>query len=355
MKYMGSKKTLLANGLGELIIEKSKNAANFYDPFCGSASVVWFASAKIANKIYASDLQSYSIFLANSVLLRTKQYSAKKLINSWLIPVEKKFIDYSRNQKINKNIAGFITKAYGGYYFGYEQAIKFDMLYSCLPEDNKDRTIAIASLIMAASSCVASPGHTAQPFQPTDSALKFIYEAWSRDPFKYVQKAIEEICLMFSNKIGSAKVGDAINILQALKENDLVFLDPPYSGVHYSRFYHVLETIARGNQIKVEGIGRYPKISERPSSKFSMKSESQNALNNLLKLIANKRATAILTFPNHECSNGLSGSFVKEIARKYFSVEKEIIKNSFSTLGGNITKRPARIETEELILTLLPK
>lgn len=48
-------------------------------------------------------------------------------------------------------------------------------------------------------------------------------------------------------------------------------------------------------------------------------------------------------------------SSIQQISQKYFKVEKEIVKNNFSTLGGNKIKRPARLATEELILTLEPK
>jgi adenine-specific DNA methylase len=352
---MGSKKYLLTNGLGKLILEKSKGANNFYDPFCGSSAVIWFVANKIDNKILAGDLQEYSVILANSVLNRTGTKDFNSLRINWLKPIQEEYIELNRNLKINSKLAGTITKAYGGYYFSFDQAVKFDLLINHLPLQKTNRIIAKAALIIAASNCVASPGHTAQPFQPTNSGMRFIFEAWSRDPFKYVGKALEEICSIYSKKKSEAKVSEANLLLARLNEGDLVFLDPPYSGVHYSRFYHVLETIARGNCSKVEGAGRYPNPLERPKSLFSMRSKSIEALDNLLSLISRKKASAILTFPNHECSNGLSGSLVKEISRKYFKVDKEIVKNNFSTLGGNKVKRPARLDTEELILTLEPK
>jgi adenine-specific DNA-methyltransferase len=355
MKYMGSKKYLLNNGLGKLILEKAKKTNNFFDPFCGSSAVIWFVANKIENKIFAGDLQEYSVVLANSVLNRTSAKDFYSLKKNWLKSIQSEFIELNRNLKINNKLVGTITKAYGGYYFSFDQAIKFDLLIKHLPLQKTNRIIAKAALIIAASNCVASPGHTAQPFQPTNSGMRFIFEAWSRDPFKYVEKALEEICPIFSKKKGEARVSEANSLLSKLNEGDLVFLDPPYSGVHYSRFYHVLETIARGYCSKVEGVGRYPKPLERPKSLFSMRSKSIEALDDLLSLISRKKASAILTFPNHECSNGLSGSLVKEISQKYFNVDRAIVKNNFSTLGGNKVKRPARLDTEELILNLEPK
>jgi adenine-specific DNA methylase len=140
-----------------------------------------------------------------------------------------------------------------------------------------------------------------------------------------------------------------------------VFIDPPYSGVHYSRFYHVLETITRGKCGPVSGTGRYPDASERPRSRYSVKTESADALEKLLKKVSEKQASAIITFPSHECSNGLSGTEAKRIAKQYFFVKTKTVHSKFSTLGGNRKTegngngRAARQHARELILILSPK
>ena len=139
-----------------------------------------------------------------------------------------------------------------------------------------------------------------------------------------------------------------------------MFIDPPYSGVHYSRFYHVLESIARGRSGAVTGIGRYPDERRRPRSRYSLQSEASDALDNLLKTIAARGSKIILTFPNHSCSNGLSGSLVYKIALRHFDVVKKSVASRFSSLGGtsdnrgNEAGRAARRYTRELVLTLTP-
>jgi adenine-specific DNA methylase len=168
-------------------------------------------------------------------------------------------------------------------------------------------------------------------------------------------KKIEFYCNAYSKIKGEAQVADANQFLTNLEEGDLVFLDPPYSGVHYSRFYHVLESIASGKIGSVSGSGRYPPYSLRPQSKYSNKGSSLSAINDLLFGIASKNASAIITFPLGLCSNGLSGSTIKQIASQYFAVKKEVIKGRFSTLGGNNHNRPARQNSEELVLMLAPR
>jgi hypothetical protein len=130
----------------------------------------------------------------------------------------------------------------------------------------------------------------------------------------------------------------------------------------------VLETIARGKCGKVEGVGRYPVLSERPQSSFSNAGQSLEALDNLLKKLSEKEATVIFTFPKGDCSNGLSGKIITNTAKKYFSISKKsrthhhVVKGKFSTLGGNNKLKlkndevkTSRVTSEELILLLMPK
>jgi adenine-specific DNA methylase len=160
---------------------------------------------------------------------------------------------------------------------------------------------------------------------------------------------------------GSIGVADANVVAASVRKKDLVFIDPPYSDVHYSRFYHVLETVALGECKVVSGVGRYPDVTLRPSSKYSRKREAPHAIDALLKVIALNGAKAVLTFPDHDCSNGLSGSKVRRIAAKYFFVRAKSVNSELSTMGGRKTKtqnldhRHARLSTSELILVLRPK
>ncbi|GMU31942.1 MAG: hypothetical protein AMXMBFR19_22790 [Chthonomonadaceae bacterium] len=138
-------------------------------------------------------------------------------------------------------------------------------------------------------------------------------------------------------------------------EKDVAFVDPPYSGVHYSRFYHVLETVAQGRFVRAEGVGRYPDRSERPQSDFSVRAKSNAALESLLKELAGRGTTTIITYPAQACSNGLSGTTVEEIASALFKVKKIGNASTFSTLGGNGTQRAARMKVNELILVCSAK
>jgi len=187
-----------------------------------------------------------------------------------------------------------------------------------------------------------------------------LIEAWSRDVVSRTKDIYEGLSSQHAKQAGKAIVRDAKVAVASLRKGDTVFIDPPYSGVHYSRFYHVLETVALGECGEVSGTGRYPDSSLRPVSKFSIKTKAPKALDDLLQAVAKKEAKAILTFPNHQCSNGLSGDLVREIGQRHFQIIEKVVGSRFSTLGGQASGsdkigRAARLEAEELILTLIPK
>ncbi|MEK9139690.1 MAG: DNA adenine methylase [Nitrospirota bacterium] len=373
LKYMGSKRAMLQNGLGDLLNAQLPRASRFVDLFAGSGAVAIHVARRYEIEVRASDLQSFSAVITGAVITRQKKINPQTAWDRWYEQAVVSFTDEhvpspsALTRAVVRDCRTWcdnqtnlpVTKAYGGHYFSPEQAVWIDMLRASLPEREPVRTVALAALILAASQCAASPGHTAQPFQPTRTAKPFLQEAWSKNIIQRTKDAFVTFASQFALSRGKAGVADAYEAAGQLKERDLVFLDPPYSGVQYSRFYHVLETVARGECGDVAGVGRYPEFELRPQSKFSLKTKSKDALNDLLDRVASRGASAFLTFPDHQCSNGLSGSMVRKIARKHFRIVEVSIKSRFSTLGGNGTnengKRKARKKARELILVLHPR
>lgn len=376
MKFMGSKRWMLSNGLGQVLSTSVANANRFVDLFTGSGAVASFVATKFEIPVVATDLQTFSVALAAATVQRDRlvawepmwaqwEARAKKLVEAAKIPsvdgrLTKKKVDESR-MWCEKQSLLVVTGAYGGHYYSPDQSVSIDAFRSSLPTDTDERSVALASLIEAASRCAAAPGHTAQPFQPTATAKTFLEDAWNRDIATYLEAAIQTISARCALRKGIAMVGDAVTIAKTLKPRDVVFIDPPYSGVHYSRFYHVLETIAVGACGEVSGVGRYPAQEHRPRSDFSMKRTSHKAMQELMDAVASKGASAIVTFPDHECSNGLSGEDIRSMAKQHFKVGEKLVKSKFSTLGGTKSaaavgnNRLARHAASELILTLTPK
>ena len=373
LKYMGSKRAMLQNGLGDLLNAQLPRASRFVDLFAGSGAVAIHVARRYEIEVRASDLQSFSAVITGAVISRQKKINHQAAWNQWYGRAVASFNEMympapsALTRAVVKDCRAWcdsqvdlsVTRVYGGHYFSPEQAVWIDMLRASLPEREPVRTVALAALILAASQCAAAPGHTAQPFQPTRTAKPFLQEAWNKNIVQRTKDAFATLSSQFALSRGRAGVADAYEAAGRLEQGDLVFIDPPYSGVQYSRFYHVLETVSRGDCGDVAGVGRYPEFELRPQSKFSLKTKSKDALNELLGRVASRGASAILTFPDHQCSNGLSGSMVRKIARSHFGIAEVSIKSRFSTLGGNGTdengKRKARQKARELILVLHPR
>jgi len=375
MKYMGSKRAMLRNGLGKLLADEAPRASRFVDLFTGSGAVARHVAQSQPVPVLAADLQEYSVALAAAVICRNRALDATRIWEEWFSTAEQFVAKLAKPPAISRKSASEvaaarmwseaqaglpITAAYGGHYFSPFQTIWLDALRFSLPRQKESRQLALASLIQAASHCAASPGHTAQPFQPTKTAKKFLFESWARSIVDQTRGNLSLLASLAAQEKGAAVRADANILAGEMTEDDLVFLDPPYSGVHYSRFYHVLESVASGSPGIVSGIGRYPPSISRPRSRYSVQTEAAAALDELLGSLGRNGAKVILTFPDHECSNGLSGEQVQIIASRYFRIRRKVISSRFSSLGGtsdgraNQAGRNARLNAQELILLLRP-
>lgn len=385
MKYMGHKGKLLPI-LGEVLKSESSESAQIADPFCGSAAVSWYLAQATEKSILSGDLQSFAVARAAAVVERTSVADYQALTKKWFRSakslVEKitsRFPNAERSIKLdaltNAHMISAVKRsrefchsvlppllekqggnfpmslAYGGHYFSPLQALELDALRQTIPHDSDYQSIAIASLVEAASLCAAAPGHTAQPFQPTTTSAEFIIEAWNRNVWNIVQGSVASISSVHARVKGSAIQGDYLACIDRLDEGDLVFADPPYSDVHYSRFYHVLETLTRGLSITATGAGRYPPLAERPSSAFSRKGAAKDAAKALIDACAGKRVGLVLTFPTKGASNGLKiADFIDHGRERFSSIEVIEVNSTFSTLGGSSANRGGRKMCPESIV-----
>src|SRR5438445_30136 len=90
MKYMGSKRWMLQNGLGELIAREVQDAERFVDLFSGSGAVATHVATRYALPVFAYDLQTFSAVLTQAVIGRQREVDSQLLWASW----------YKRAQKL---------------------------------------------------------------------------------------------------------------------------------------------------------------------------------------------------------------------------------------------------------------
>jgi len=375
VKYMGSKRWQLKNGLGKELNRVVRAGDTFVDLFAGSGAVSKFIATNHDAFVTSVDLQNYSSALSGAVIERTKPVNVERLIEKWLRPLRESAmasevltelkireqndsltdIDVRKIRTLASESDDPFVRHYGGHYFSIGQARQLSELRKSLPSRAPHKRLSLAALISAASKCSASPGHTAQPFQPTPKALPHIASVWSRDLISEVESNLYDLNPQFARNKGRSLVADANDFVEGLVGNEVVFVDPPYSAAQYSRFYHVLEAVAINGFAEVSGAGRSPSLDARRRSDYSTVSGAENAFKGLLKSLGERGCRVIITFPEKNASNGIEGSDIADWGREWFEVSTSVTSATFSTLGGNGDARSARHQTNELIITMFPK
>lgn len=116
--------------------------------------------------------------------------------------------------------------------------------------------------------------------------------------------------------------------LATIPERTLVYADPPYCFVHYSRFYHVMETVVRYDYPKVRYKGRYR--TDRYQSEYCIKTQVENAFSQMFEGIRTKKSDMILSYTNSE-TNTIEFSKLLKVCCDVFNpniVTNEVLNNS---------------------------
>ena len=80
---------MLQNGLGEVLEREMEGAGRFVDLFTGSAYVAGYVAKNFDIPVLASDLQGYSVTLANAVICRREPLESDKIWTAWIGRAEK--------------------------------------------------------------------------------------------------------------------------------------------------------------------------------------------------------------------------------------------------------------------------
>jgi len=83
MKYMGSKRSMLANGLGEVLQVAANGVTRIVDLFTGSGAVAHYAAERFDCEVIANDLQKFAGALADAVISRTEESKAAEWWPQW--------------------------------------------------------------------------------------------------------------------------------------------------------------------------------------------------------------------------------------------------------------------------------
>jgi adenine-specific DNA-methyltransferase len=224
-------------------------------------------------------------------------------------------------------------------YFSTAQAIALDALRFAIDQQARfDRNWLLAAWLTAAGRLVNSPGHTAQFLHPrSEDTFVRLGRLWQRSPWAAFLDGLATVELIGDRRWRARNIvitADAVAVVRsaAFDPVGLVYADPPYTKDHYSRYYHVYETLYRYDYPDSVGQGRYR--GDRESSQFSIASTAVAAFEELFSAVAARRLPMVLSYPQ----DGLvtSRADLMGLLERYFVVETVLeVPLDHSTLGGS--------------------
>ncbi len=129
-----------------------------------------------------------------------------------------------------------------------------------------------------------------------------------------------------------------------MKEVDTIYIDPPYTNAHYSRFYHILETLVKYDYPEISFFGRYR--SDRYQSPFCIKTEALKEFEHMIFLACNVNKNLVISYSDtSQCI--LSKEEITVICRKYY--KKTEIKE-IDYLYRNFGQKPNKVKGNELLI-----
>lgn len=326
IKYMGSKRELLG------FLVDSINEIYEGEPICDLFAGTSILSGALRKQVpmRSNDIQEYSAILAHTylgdyewdkfpTLIEDIVLLAQSYVDEVKVLYPDLVYDYSTAFSLNEFNAleqaqqeliyldfedvehHLFIKNYSGTYWSYEQCLWIDALRMVALEyvNTPVYYSILASLMHAMAYNAQSTGHYAQYRDATNEASMgdiVIYR--QREILPYFKKKMEEL----KKRLGRNKHTHVISsmdyrdCLDKIEEGTLVYADPPYAFVHYSRFYHALETLVKYDFPEVSYKGRYR--TDRHQSPFCKKTEVNEAFSELFTKIAEKKSKLVLSYSN---------------------------------------------------------
>jgi adenine-specific DNA-methyltransferase len=273
IRYIGSKARIVDQILA-LIGPPEEGDGFFVDAFSGTG-VVGAKAAELGWPVRFND------HLLSAVIM-----SSARLLGSDAVPFERLGGYMRALDRLNSlpPRRGFVWREYSPAsicngvaverkYFTEDNAAKLDAARTAIEEwaveglVSDDEKVLLIADVLSAANAVANIAGTYGCFMSKwlDGALR---------PVVFTPRQLREKSMPF--EVYNAEVIDV-----PIGENDVAYFDPPYTKRHYAAYYHILETIAHGDEPIVEGItGLRPWQSK--ASDFCYKTRALAAITSLL-------------------------------------------------------------------------
>lgn len=383
IKYMGSKTKILPFVISG--IEEVYEGGFICDLFAGSGTLsgalgtqapmisndIQFYSA-VLSKAYLTDWNNLEI-TSELVVKRAQQYfdkHYKELISDFQYPLILDLKEFNKLEKKNqgllkrefKNEWYLFTKYYSGTWWSAEQCVWIDSIRKVIEDfkDNPAYNTMLSSLMYAMAYNSQGTGHYAQYRDAkTVSSMKDILIYRRKSIIEYFIRKLDSALeilpkspISLNHKVYSLDYLDCLNQIH----DSTIYADPPYCFVHYSRFYHAIETLTLYDypQIQVKNgkivKGRYRE--ERHQSPFSIRSKVKGAFEEMFKIISKNNCSLVLSYSD---TGMISIDELLLLAKSNFqkhTINIKSIDHQHMTMGRfNDRDR----EVKELLITVKPQ
>lgn len=328
MRYFGSKASTV-DQVYELISSRVP-AGTFCDPFGGIGIIGSYFKRK-GYSVWCGDILTFAhYFQIARVQINTE------IDFSWLCEALnlKSLIEVVELLNAEKPKNDWFVREYAEkrHFFTKENAVKIEACRLLIAEwsekrwlDQIERAVLLASLINSMDK-VANTAGTYYAYLKT----------WHR---KAIRPFSFEMVLPTPGNPNCHSFLFEAKKLVALREFDILYLDPPYNERNYARYYHLPETIAVGGTPEVRGKSGIPDSLDL-SSDFNKPGQANKALQDLLRT-AKFRLLAL-----HYSDSGLTKPRdIRDILACYGEVEEHILESK-----GYTTTRISRTVKQRLYL-----
>lgn len=411
LQYMGSKARIISHICDPII--RNKSIQTVVDLFAGTGSVGY--ALKSYKNVISNDIEYYA-FIINQAILNGCSFSEPDEASFWTA-VEQQYIflqgkisaalsaensffvddvDYKLYQAFCEKtpsvfephsddprmkelveLVSHITPGnepaldfpclfltyFANAYFGVAQCCQIDALRSIIEQitDEHTKNILLTALMSVMSAAASTTTHFAQflkvKSKSTCNNLLSKRKINIIEECKALLKEYREAGLC--SKEGYAK-SDCYNLdfsecldSIALDNRTLVYADPPYFKEHYSRYYHVLNTLclydyptmAINPQTHELSIGRYRE--DRRVSDFGKKAKALGAFETLITKCARARSWLMISYSDNSI---VDIADLQTLAEKQYDVLIEKVELSHSKQGRSSTSK-----VDEYIFICRPK
>lgn len=379
--------TVLINNLHTKITYEELLESEAYKKNKGSLQKLFkdilnYESAVLVNEDYEklAQLCESNVFYNGKNIDERKRKDISAMFGNSVELFSEETIEYFRK---NKDTYALFTLYYSNSYFSVEQCIEIDSLRKAIDalseeglENSVDKKVLLVCLLHAASECVSSVGKNfAQPIKVVDgkgNVKKFAIKRCMKDRKLSIGEAFKNMW----NEINSErKLQEETNVVLKMDAMDLLdkvdlsqaetfYLDPPYTIDHYSRFYHVLETLVEYDYPELEEKtfhgkkylmnGRYR--NDRVQSNYCIPSKGKNEFCTLIRKIAEKRKNIVMSYSDSDDDKDTRKRVVSKeelldiLRTNYPVVEQKNITHRYRKLSSKETNRKEYEDSELLFI-----